>query len=241
MKIEKIKELVSIRNNKIEEQIRDIKKVYNIDVTNELLEQLVVYSLNAVKYYNEKYNCFSGNEYEQLFIFADDVYNTCKYKYNLLTSANLNNNYLNFCNTLNNNISLISEIFTIIQIQIMEVTQKENYVRKERKINKLKINKNEMINLNLPFHEKTLLLTYFYLSPNKNEKIENIVKLIKNNLESVKNGSCELFEKIFFNFADCYEKTNMRSEFYLEILCQNEDNYNYELHKKLLESLKEII
>ena len=239
MTAQEIKSLVIIRNEEINNEIKNIKELYNIEVTDELLEQLVQFSLNAINYYNEKYNSFGQNKYESLFLFCDDFYNAIRYNYNLLISANYRNeNYTKFANTLNN-INTISALYNIIQMQIIATTQKENYIRKKVEVNTLKINKSEILNLDLPFHEKTLLSIYLYL--NKTNDIKEIKKTIENKMELIKIGSCEIFEEIFFNFAKSYEKTNMKSEFYLEILEQNDENYNYELHKNALDILKGMI
>lgn len=239
MTAQEIKSLVIIRNEEINNEIKNIKELYNIEVTDELLEQLVQFSLNAIDYYNKKYNYFKGDKYEQLYLFSDDFYNATRYNYNLLVSANYKNkNYIKLANIFNN-INTISALYNIIQMQIITITEKENYTKKETEINTQSINKSEILNLDLPFHEKTLLSIYLYL--NKTNDIKEIKKTIENKIELIKIGSCEIFEEIFFNFAKSYEKTNMKSEFYLEILEQNDENYNYELHKNALDILKGMI
>ena len=139
----------------------------------------------------------------------------------------------------------MSNIYNVIKFQILKITQKENYIYKTIEIDKAKIKTKENLNLDLPFHEKTLLLTYFYLNQfttnEINKKLEEIENNIEKNLNLIKNGSCKLFEYIFFNFKKCYELSNMYSKFYFEILERNEKGYNYKLHKQLLKILKEMI
>lgn len=120
MDIIEIKNLIEIRNKGIENQIKDIKNMYNIEITNKLLENTVVYSLNAIKYYNNKYNYFIGKEYEQLYLFGYKLYSIRNYNYNLLNSANYTNKqYTIFINKLDKELitKIISDIFIIIQIE----------------------------------------------------------------------------------------------------------------------------
>ena len=92
-----ITKLVQIRNDEIDYQIKDIKNVYNIKVTDELLEEFVIFLLDAIKYYNEKYNYFTNDSYESLYIFC--IKQSNYYHYNILTSALYKNNkYIDFKN-----------------------------------------------------------------------------------------------------------------------------------------------
>ena len=244
---EEIKNLILIDNEDINNEIKNIKDFYNININNELLENLVKFSLKSIDYYNKKYNYFSGNDYEKLFLFADEFYNASRYKYNLLSSANYQNeNYIDFLSLFENNQTLekLSNIFNIIQMQIIMHEHKENFLFKIKKpIDKSKLSTKEIIDLDLPFNENTLLLTYFYLyqDEDNNKTFEIINEKIQDNLNLIKIGICYLFEDIYFNFTDYYEKTNMKSGFYLEILEQNNLDYNYQLHKTVLDIVKEMI
>lgn len=240
----KIKELIEIRNNEIEYQIKDIKDVYGIDVTNEILENIVIFSLNAIEYYNKKYNAYTGNEYEQLYYFGDDFYNISNYKYNLLNSTNYTNKkYVEFIKSIDNKqlLNTISFIFNIIQIQIETLESKNiNIEYKTNEINYNLLSIKDELELNLPTDEMILFLIYYY----KNNKCKNITEVIKNdiklNLNSLNSGICPLLEDIYFNYISNYELTNMKSEYYLELLEENNETYNKELHKRLLEDIKDI-
>ena len=95
--------------------------------------------------------------------------------------------------------------------------------------------------VNFPTNETILYLIYYYLNKDKNCNIQKIIDDIQKNIQSLKFGWCNLFENIYFNFVDYYEITNMKSEYFLEILEQNDANYNLILHQNVLNYIKETI
>lgn len=243
MNIAEIKKIVRIRNKEIEFQIKDIENIYNIEITNELLENIIIFSLNSIKYYNEKYNAYKlENEYEQLYCFGDDFSNLSNYNYNLLNSANYNNKeYKNFIKSIDNKqvLNTISFIFSIIQIQIEIFKNKIiNIKYNTREVNYNTIHEKDTLKLNLPIDEMILFLIYYYKNNKHKNVMKTITKDIQINLDLLKIGRCLLIEDIYFNYIDNYEITNMKSEYYLELLESNNESYNKQLHERLLKDIK---
>lgn len=242
-----ITKIVQIRNDEINYQIKDVENTYNIKVTNELLKDVVTFSLNAIKYYNKKYNYFTGDEYEQLYLFGYKLYSIRNYNYNLLNSANYTNDYYsNFISNFDNELlsRILSDIFIIIQMQIEEITNRNNYTnKKNKKINMQKITDKNIVTLNLPIVEKELLLSYIYLNYNENINVclESIQKYISDNLNLIKFGICTLIEDICFNFTEISEKTNLNAKYYFEELLNTNTNYNYSKHLNVLKYIAEVL
>ena len=237
---QQIQELVSIRTDEINQQIQDIKNFYDIEVNNALLMQLVTFSFNAIDYYNEKYNCFDGNEYEQLFAFINKFYNAIKYKYNLLHSKNYTNKeYNQFLNLFpkQQQLNLLDNIFIIIQEQIEILNKRNIYIsQKTSNINYSMFKLENITNINLSENETILYLIYYYLA--KDNDLEIIKNNIQENLQLLKFGKCNLFENIYLNYTKCCEITNMNTKLYLDILEQNDADYNLILHQNVLNYIK---
>lgn len=230
-----INNLIKIRNQDINIQIEEIKKIYDIDITNDLLNELINYSNNAILYYNNKYNCFKGDDYEKLYYFIDKFNCAQIYNYNLLNINNCNQ-YHKFLKNIHKD-NIISNIYTIIQEQI-EIKKNKNILilNNNTNINYSIIKQHDNINIDLPIEQYILFLVYYYI--NDSNTIESIKQSISYNIEMLKNNRCELFENIFFNYVDCLQKTNFKSELYFDLLREHDELYNAKLHYQLLLSIE---
>lgn len=238
MNVEEIKTLVQIRNNKIEIEIKHIKDIYNIEITSELLENIVKFSLEAILYYNRKYNYFTNNIYESLYIFY--IKQSNYYHYNILTSALYKNNkYIDFKSMLNLNNNQLYDFYinigNIICEQIFILTQKNTYIKK---CNNNKYPEKEFKcfkNIQLPYSEKCLLVSYLYYY---NEDKNMIIDLLKKELLDI-NNHCDFLEEFLFNYNYIYNITNSNIELYFESILNSKDitETNKKVHQNILKYL----
>lgn len=240
MTLQKIKELSIIKTEEIQNKIKNIKEIYNIEITDELLEKFIKFSLNAIDYYNKKYNCFEGDEYSQLYLFY--IKQSNYYHYNILNVALYNDSeYIPFKNKLNLNDDLLYNFYIIlgdiICDQISIKTNKNTYVNllNNNNINDIKIE--NFKNIKLPYQEKTLLVSYIYYY---NKDQNKIIEAIKKELINFKNHFT-LLEEFLFNYNNIYLKTNSNIELYFEsmISLNNIVEKNIENHKNILKYLED--
>lgn len=238
MTTQEIKNLVLIRNEEINNEIKNIKKLYNIEVTDELLEQLVQFSLNAIEYYNEKYNYFTDNNYESLYLFF--IKQSNYYHYNILNSALYKNlNYISFKNKLNLTDELLYKFYIslgdIICEQISIKTNKNTYIKIDNNTNETEIEFKNFKHINLPYQEKCLLISYLYYYNNNKNKI---IQTINKELPNIKDHFV-LLEEFLFNYDNIYLKTNSNIELYFESIMglNNIVEKNIENHNSILKYL----
>ena len=214
-----IKKIVQIRNDEIDDEIKNIKNIYNICVTNELLEKFVIFSLEAINYYNKKYNYFTGDEYGQLYIFYIKQFNY--YSYNILTSALYENKkYMKFKNEINLDDNQIYKLYiklgNIIMSQITNITNRNNY--KENIIHEdIQLEMNKFKNIELPYQEKCLLISYLYYF---NGNIQMIKEKIKEDLLNI-TYYYNFLEEYIFKYKEVYKKTNAYIDFYFKSIQNN--------------------
>ena len=238
MTVTEIKNLAQIRNDEIETEIKNIKNIYNIEVTNELIEKFIMFSLNAIEYYNEKYNYFTNNSYESLYMFC--IKQSNYYHYNILTSALYKNNkYIEFKNlTKLNNDELYKfyiNIGNIICEQIFVITNKNTYIKKYN--NEILIEKEfkSFRTIQLPYSERCLLISYLYYY-NENKKV--IIDLLQKELLDIDNH-CDFLEAFLFNYNYIYSITNSNIELYFESILNSNDitKTNKKIHESILKYL----
>ena len=241
-----LNEIIKINNNHIEDNMKKIKKYYNIEVTEELLKQFIGFAYNAMNYCNEKYNLYTKSEIENIYLFLSDqeisryynlihacCYKDPKYKefiqqFNHLTSTELLEAYKYICSVIcdkiyeyqpNNCLESNNDEYIETPLDILEQIKQINVIK-----------------------NNSLLCSYIYLNYKENIKItlEIIREKIKNELDDIQNGKCELLEMICIYQHKTFGLTNLYAQMYLSKLFEVDDLYktNYEEHKKVLQIIE---